>query len=129
MSEADRGLNRAVVLRERVRVAAFSSQPEEAQKVISQLEELATSSRDLVVEDCYESARGYLLFSQGYFSDAADALAADPRSPLAVQLQAVAQEKLGNTGAAQETRARLKFLRADSVEWYLVTRSKAAGSN
>ncbi|HYL82947.1 MAG TPA: tetratricopeptide repeat protein [Candidatus Angelobacter sp.] len=129
MSEADRGLNRAIVLRERARVAASSNRPDEAQRMISLLEELATASRDLVIQDCYESARGYLLFSQGDFVNAADELAADPRSPLAVQLLAVAQEKLGNANSAQEVRARLKYLRAPNVEWYLVSRHNASVAN
>ena len=129
MSEADRGLNRAIVLRERARVAAFQGQKEEAQQFISQLAELANSSRDLVIQDYYESASGYLLFSQGDFAGAAARLAADPRSPLALQLLAAAQEKIGNTIAAQDARTRLKYLRGPNVEWYLVTRTKTLGAN
>lgn len=129
MSEADRGLARATVLRERARVAAFHNQKDQAQSVISQLGELATSSRDLIVEDCYESARGYLLFSQGDFSGAAEGLSADPRSPLALQLLAVTQEKLGHAKAAEAARSQLKYLRGPHVEWYLVTRTKPDGSH
>ena len=57
------------------------------------------------VESAYESARGYLLFVQGDFANAAGELAADSRSPLALQQLAMTQEKLGNTAAAQATRA------------------------
>ena len=121
MSESDRSINRAYTLREAVRVAALNGRTEDAQKGVSELEQLATSSRDLVVQNCYESARGYLLFAQGEHSKAAEALSADPRSALAVQLFAVAQEKTGNYVAAQAVRARLKYLRGPNVEWYLVT--------
>lgn len=129
MSESDRGVARATVLRERARIAAANGQQEEAQKMISQLEQLAASSRDLVVEDSYESARGYLLFAQGDYANAADELSADPRSPLALQLLAATQEKLGNMVAAKETRMRLKYLRAPIVEWYLVARANAPQKN
>jgi tetratricopeptide (TPR) repeat protein len=129
MSESDRGMNRAYALRERVRVASLNGLALDAQKGISELEQLATSSRDLVVEDCYESARGYLLYSQGDFANAVHELSADPRSPLAVQLLAVTQEKLGQSAAAQATRDRLKYLRGPYVEWYLVSHNAADKAN
>jgi tetratricopeptide (TPR) repeat protein len=129
MSEADRILNRATVLRERARVASVSGLLSEASAAVSQLEVLADSSRDLVVENAFESARGFLLFQQGELSSAADELAADPRSPLALQQLALVQEKLGNTAAAQLTRTRLKYQRAPSVEWFLVTQQNAGASH
>jgi len=129
MSEADRIVNRATVLRERARVASLSGLSSEASAAVSQLEVLADSSRDLVVENAFESARGFLLFQQGDLSNAADELAADPRSPLALQQLALVQEKLGNTAAAQLTRTRLKYQRAPSVEWFLVTQQNAGASH
>jgi tetratricopeptide (TPR) repeat protein len=121
MNESDRDIDRAIVLRERARVASLGGLTDNASEAVSQLEGLATSSRDSVVMNAYESARGYLLFRQGDFSNAADELSADPHSPLALQQLAFVQEKLGNTAAAQATRARLKFQRAPSVEWFLVS--------
>jgi hypothetical protein len=88
---------------------------------ISKLEGLATSSRDLVVENAYESARGFALFQQGDFPSAADELATDSRSPLALQQLAFTQEKLGKPDAAQSTRTLLKYQRGPAVEWFLVT--------
>jgi hypothetical protein len=107
-------------LREDARVAAFSHQPEEAAKAVSQLEQLATDSRDLVVQACYESARGYVLAAQNDFQNAAEGLAADPHSPLALQQLIIAQEKLGNSAAAEASLHRLKYQRAPTVEWFLV---------
>jgi tetratricopeptide (TPR) repeat protein len=129
MSEADRIVNRAAVLRERARVASVNGLSSEVSAAVSQLEVLADSSRDLVVENAFESARGFLLFQQGQLSNAADELAADPRSPLALQQLALVQEKLGNTTAAQSTRTRLKYQRAPSVEWFLVTHQNAGASH
>jgi predicted Zn-dependent protease len=125
MSEPDRNIFLASVLREEARIAAANSQPEAAQEAISKLERCAAITRDLVVENNYESSRGFALFAQGDFANAADELAADLHSPLALQQLALAQEKLGNTAAAESTRTRLKYQRAPTVEWYLTTHAAA----
>jgi len=129
MSESDRGIARATVLRERVRVAALNGISDLAASTISKLEGLAASSRDLVVENAYESARGFALFQEGDFPNAADELAADSRSPLALQRLAITQEKLGKPDAAQSTRTRLKYQRAPTVEWFLVAHQNAGTSH
>ena len=120
MLESDRSVARATVLRERARVAALQGQSSEASQAISQLEKLATASRDLFVEACYESARGYVAASQNDFQNAAEGLAADPHSPLALQQLAVVQGKQGNAAAAEATATRLKYQRSPTVEWFLV---------
>jgi tetratricopeptide (TPR) repeat protein len=129
MSEADRGVARATVLRERARVAALNRLWDNAVEAISELEALATSSRDLVIENAYESARGYLLFAQDELTSAKDELATDSLSPLALQQLAITQKKLGLGSAAQQTRERLKYRRGPTVEWYLVTHQDAASSH
>jgi tetratricopeptide (TPR) repeat protein len=121
MNESDRDIDRAIVLRERARVASLGGLSDNASEAVSQLEGLATSSRDSVVMNLYESARGYFLARQGDLSAAADELSTDPHSPLVLQQLASVQEKLGNRIAAQATRTRLKFQRAPTVEWFLVT--------
>jgi tetratricopeptide (TPR) repeat protein len=129
MSEADRGVARATVLRERARVAALNRLSDNAVEAISDLEALATFSRDLVVENAYESARGYLHFTQDELTSAKDELAADFLSPLALQQLAITQEKLGLGSAAQQTRARLKYQRGPTVEWYLFTHQDTGTSH
>ena len=123
MSEADRGVARASVLRERVRVASLNSLLDNGAEAFSKLETLASSSGDILVQTIYESARGYLSFGKGDFADAAGQLAADSHSALAMRQLAIAQEKLGDTASAQLTRARLNFKRSPTVEWYLVERA------
>ena len=98
----------------------------DATNSVRELEQFAITSRDQIVESAYESARGYLLVSRGDFENAADELATDPRSPLALQLLAATQEKLGKADAAGTTRKRLKYQRRANVEWYLVTRGEGA---
>jgi tetratricopeptide (TPR) repeat protein len=123
MSEPDRHISWASVVREEARVAALNGRTTEAQDAIAKLERFASQTRDLVVENSYESARGYLLFAQGDFASAADELATDPHSPLALQQLALAQEKLVNADAADNARTRLKYQRGPTVDWYLVTHS------
>jgi tetratricopeptide (TPR) repeat protein len=129
MNESDRDIDRAIVLRERARVASLSGLLDATSQAVSQLEGLATSSRDSVVMNAYESARGYLLARQGDLSAAADELSTDPHSPLVLQQLALVQDKLGNTAAAQETRTRLKYQRAPTVEWFLVTHPNTGAAN
>jgi tetratricopeptide (TPR) repeat protein len=129
MNESDRDVNRAIVLRERTRVASLNGLLDNASEAVSKLEGLATSSRDSVVMNAYESARGYLLFRQGDLSNAADELSADPHSPLALQQLAFVQDKLGNTAAAQATRTLLKYQRAPTVEWFLVSHADTGAAH
>jgi predicted Zn-dependent protease len=128
MMEVDRNNALALVLRERTRVAALHGLPSVAQQSIHRLERLASESRDPIVENCYESARGYLFFAQGDFVTAADQLVADPRSLLALDQLAQAQEKLGNAAAAEATRTRIKYLRSPTPDWYLVTQATVAAA-
>jgi tetratricopeptide (TPR) repeat protein len=121
MSEPDRHISWASVVREEARVAALNGRPGVAQEAIFKLENSAALTRDLIVENNYEAARGYLLFAQGDFANAVDELAADPHSPLALRQLALTQEKLGNTAAAENVRTRLKYQRAPTVEWYQAT--------
>jgi hypothetical protein len=126
LSEADRDNSRAQVLRERARISAARGELALAEASVRKLENLAALSRDFLVENSYESARGYLLAAKGDFANAVDELAADPRSLLTLDQLAAAQEKLGNASAAEATRTRIKYLRTPTVEWYLLTTAQAA---
>jgi tetratricopeptide (TPR) repeat protein len=121
MSEADRGGALANVLSEEARVASQHGLPEAAEQAIGKLERLAAQTADLLVENPYETARGYLLLLQGDLANAVDELSANRLSPLAVQQLAIAQQKLGNQAAAGETFNQLKYQRAPTVEWYLAS--------
>jgi tetratricopeptide (TPR) repeat protein len=127
MSEADRNASLAAVWRERARAYAAGGQADAADQAVHELEELASNTRDLNIENLYESAHGYELFAQGDMAHAADELATDVHDPLVLRQLIVAQEKLGNTSTAGATRTRLKYLRASTVEWFLV--SKPASGN
>jgi len=123
MSASDRSGALANVLCEEARVASQHGLPEAAEQAISKLERLAAQTADLLVENPYETARGYLLLSQGDLANAVDELSANRLSPLAVQQLAVVQQKLGNQSAAGETVNQLKYQRAATVEWYLASQN------
>ena len=127
MTEADRNASLAAVWRERARAYASAGQADAADQAVHELEELASNTRDLNIENIYESAHGYALFAQGDMAHAADELATDVHDPLVLRQLILAQEKLGNSSAAGATRTRLKYLRASTVEWFLV--SKPASGN
>jgi tetratricopeptide (TPR) repeat protein len=129
MLEYDRKVDLAMVLRERVRVAALNSQSNEATQGTSQLETLATATGDVYVQACYETARGYTAIAQKDFQNATEELAADPHSPLALQQLAVAQLKLGNKDAVEATLTRLKYQRGPTVEWFLVRHANKANKD
>ena len=113
-------------MREEARLAAANGQPEVAQEAISKLERYAAITRDLIVENNYESARGFALYAQGDFANAVDELTADPHSPIALQLLAQGYDKLNAGAEAQTIRTRLKYQRSPTVEWYLVTHPTVA---
>ena len=123
MGASDRSGILANVLCEEARVASQHGLPEAAEQAISKLERLAAQSANLLVENPYETARGYLLLSQGDLANAADELSANRLSPLAVQQLAVVQQKLGYQSAAGETANQLKYQRAQTVEWYLASQN------
>jgi tetratricopeptide (TPR) repeat protein len=123
ISASDRSGALANVLCEEARVASQHGLPEAAEQAISKLERLAAQSANLLVENPYETARGYLLLSQGDLANAVDELSANRLSPLAVQQLAVAQQKLGYQSAAGETVNQLKYQRAQTVEWYLASQN------
>jgi len=128
MNESDRGIARASVLRERVRVLALQGKSDDAARAASELQVLASTSRDQLIATYYESALGYLLVSKGDFQGAAEGLSADPHSPLVLQQLSAVEQKLGNAAAAEAARNCLKYHRSSEAEWFVATHSSAAAS-
>jgi tetratricopeptide (TPR) repeat protein len=122
MTESDRNPSLAAIFRDEARILAEQKKVDAAQAVIQKLEKLSASTRDLVVENCYESARGFVFFAQGEFASAGDELSADPHSPLTMQWLLTARQKLGDVTGAEAVKTRLKYLRAPTAEWFLATR-------
>jgi tetratricopeptide (TPR) repeat protein len=126
MSEDDRNVSLAAVWRERARTSVLTGQLGVADQAVRQIEELAAKSRNLIIQNIYESAHGYALFAKTDFANAVDGLSTDTHNPLVLLQLILTQEKLGNSAAAESSRTRLKYLRAPTVEWFLVSHSPSA---
>jgi len=123
MGEGDRNPTLAAVWRDQVRENAQAAKLDAAQAAVRKLEQLAAKSRDLIVQDCYESARGYVFVAQKRYQEAALQLSADPHSPLTVKWLGHARERAGDLRGADAARLHFKYLRAPNAEWYLATHS------
>jgi len=94
MAEEDRHTALASILREEVRVLSQLGKVDAAQDEIHELETLARETRDTIIEDRYESARGYVLYASGDYAGAAMAevirntalLSADDRLAIATYI-------------------------------------------
>lgn len=129
MGESDRNPSLASIWRDQVRAQVEQNHVEATTETIHKLEQLAAQSRDLIAENCYESARGYVFFAQKDYASAQDELSADPHSPIAINWLVDAREKLGDQKGAQSARLRLKYLRAPTAEWYLATQANNASAH
>jgi tetratricopeptide (TPR) repeat protein len=129
MGESDRNPSLASIWRDQVRVQVEQNHVEATAETIRKLEQLAAQSRDLIVENCYESARGYVFFARKDYASAQDELSADPHSPIAINWLAAAREKLGDQKGAESARLRLKYRRAPTAEWYLATQANTASAH
>jgi tetratricopeptide (TPR) repeat protein len=126
MSENDRQTALASVMRERVRLLSLAGKTDAAATVIQKLETLAVSSRDSIIENCYDSARGFLLFAKGNYAGAVDALESDTQNPLVTRQAMLAYEELGDAAGASAAKTRLRYLRAPTPQWYLATHPATA---
>jgi tetratricopeptide (TPR) repeat protein len=121
MQDADRNAALAAVLREEVRVAVFAHQQQDAATPILKLQQLADDSRDLLVENISESAKGFISLANGDYSKASEQLSADLHAPLVVCAYVQAQEKLGDSKTLESAQKQLQYLRTPTVQWYLAT--------
>ena len=126
MAEGDRHTAQAAILREKVRVLSLMKNVDGARAGVRQLEILARQTRDTIIENCYESARGYVFYAVGEYSSAADELSSDPQNPLVTRQLILAYEKLGDRTAAELNRNRLNFLRSDTPQWFAASHAPAA---
>jgi tetratricopeptide (TPR) repeat protein len=129
MSESDRNPSLAAIWRDEARVLAQQNQPDAALPIVEKLQNLAAKSRDLIVENCYESARGFVFYAQKDYSSAGDELSADPHSPLAIKWLVAARRKSAGPKSAESAELRLKFQRAPTAEWYLASHSGGFAAN
>ncbi|MGC1685546.1 MAG: tetratricopeptide repeat protein [Candidatus Acidiferrales bacterium] len=110
----------AKILQTRSFIAARSGNVDAARKALEELNSMAQTNRDNVVQDAYHSANGAVMFLQGDYSGAISELEEDPRDPLSLQLLADAQSKSGQTADAQKTLATLAAINDETIEMAVV---------
>lgn len=123
MSEGDRNATLAEILRHETRIYAAQTQTAQSAEAIEKLQGLATMTGDQIVEGNYELAHGIAAFYKGDYAGAIDGLSTELHSPLLTAQLLAAQEKSGDTRGAENSRTRLKYMRAPTVEWFLVAHS------
>jgi tetratricopeptide (TPR) repeat protein len=123
MQDADQNAALANVLREQVRIAVASHNTQNAVIAQQKLQQLADSSRDLLVQNTCESAKGFISFAAGDYQKAAAQLSADLHSPMVGRAFISSQQKLGDAKSLESSQNILKYRRAPTAEWYLASRS------
>jgi tetratricopeptide (TPR) repeat protein len=110
----------AVVLRERVTRAAHDGNNPLAASTLKQLQDLADTTHDQVVQIAYDGAAGALLMAQEKYEEALAHLAEDNRNPLSLSLMVRANQKLGNKARADELAQLLAGWNEPTLEQALV---------
>ena len=123
MPDSDRNANRASVLREQVRIAVASHRPQDSATALENLQQLADSSSDQLIQSVYESAKGYVSLGAGNYLKAAEQLSADLHSPLVIREYLSAVQKLGDAKGLEIGQNSLKYRRTPTAEWYLAARN------
>ena len=128
MQAADRNAALAAVLREQVRIAVLAHQPQDAASAIQKLQQLADDSRDLLVENISESAKGFISLANGDYPKASQQLSSDLHAPLVVCAYIQAQEKLRDSKTLESAQKQLQYLRTPTVQWYIATHTANTSS-
>ncbi len=119
VAKADLDDERARILRVRLEHAVAANDLATAQKLMFDLERLASSGSISIRRTC-SGAAGTLLLAKKKYADAADELEQDFANPMSMKLLVVAYEKLRNKAKAEDWRKRLIDWKIPTVEEALV---------
>lgn len=120
ISRLDRDEERSRILRNRVIRAAHVGNPTLAEKSLKELEDLATGSRNRVIQSSYHGAAGTLLMDQKKYEDAIGHLEEDEDNPFTLELLVQAYYQTGQTEKLHETEAKLRGTNVPTMEQALV---------
>jgi tetratricopeptide (TPR) repeat protein len=110
----------ARILRLRTVRAAHAGNTELADKSLKQLETMAATSRDLVVQSSYHGAAGSLLAAKGKYDDAIAHLEEDQDDPFSLELLSKAYNESGAYDKMHEVEAKLRGTNVPTIEQALV---------
>jgi hypothetical protein len=119
VAKADLDEERARILRVRVEHAVARKDLAAAQKLLAELQKMA-SSGSISIQRTYSGAAGTLLLAQKKYRDAAAQLEQDFMNPVSIRLLITAEQKASAKTAAEEWRAKLLDWKIPTVEEALV---------
>lgn len=120
MSKAALEQEMAVVLYARVLRDLDAGNKEEAKASISELNQLATSSRRATILHAYYSAHGAMLAAEGDWDNAVQDLEEDDRDPFALRTLVLTYQKLGKPEQSNRAAEMLSNLNRPTLEQALV---------
>ncbi|HEY2359965.1 MAG TPA: hypothetical protein VGK36_02530, partial [Candidatus Angelobacter sp.] len=119
VAQADLDEERARILRVRVEHAVARKDLGTAQKLLAELQKMA-SSGSISIQRTYSGAAGTVLLAQKKYHDAAAELEQDFMNPVSIRLLITADQKANAKGPAEEWRVKLLDWKIPTVEEALV---------
>jgi tetratricopeptide (TPR) repeat protein len=120
IAQSDKDQELARILQYRAVRASHAGNQELADKALHQLETMAGSSRDMIVQNCYHGAAGALLMAKEKFADATPHLEEDRDNPYSMQLLSRAYSETGANDKMHEIEARLRATNVATIEQAMV---------
>jgi tetratricopeptide (TPR) repeat protein len=120
IASTDRDEEISHILRNRAVRAARSGNHPLAEKTLQQLDALASSSRDLVIQSSYHGAAGALLMDQKKYQDAIAQLEEDQDNPFTLELLVQAYYQTEQPEKLHEVEAKLRGTNVPTMEQALV---------
>jgi tetratricopeptide (TPR) repeat protein len=120
ISPSDRDEEMSRILRNRVTRAASAGNHTLAEGSLQQLESLATSNRNRVIQSSYHGAAGALLMSQKKYADAVAHLEEDQDNPFSMELLVQAYYQTSAIDKLHEVEAKLRGTNVPTLEQALV---------
>jgi tetratricopeptide (TPR) repeat protein len=120
IASTDRDEEISHILRNRAVRAARSGNHPLAEKTLQQLDALASSSRDLVIQSSYHGAAGALLLDQKKYQDAIAQLEEDQDNPFTLELLVQAYYQTEQSEKLHEVEAKLRGTNVPTMEQALV---------
>jgi tetratricopeptide (TPR) repeat protein len=120
ISASDRDEELSRILRNRTVRAAHVGDPALADKTLQNLQQMASGSRDRVIQSSYNGAAGTLLMDQKKFEEAITYLEEDENNPFTLELLVQAYYQTNQSDKLAEAEAKLRGTNVPTMEQALV---------
>jgi len=119
-TQADLQQEKAIILRYRAVRADHAGNAELAAKTVQQLEMIAGSSRNYIVQGSYHGAAGALLMRKGKTEEAIAQLEEDEENPFSLELLARAYQISGAADKRHDAEVKLRSMNVPTIEQAMV---------